>query len=172
MFEVTGIVGSILSGVITDLIYSYQSTKLAKMSNKLESIQIRMTLNLIYLLGIIISLHLFTFYLKEKASKIFIYSISSLLGFLCYGSISLLGTSAMEFTHKKYSGSSHAIAALASNIGAIFAGIPFGLLSRFYSWSLAFFVVEILAIFICVFSYFCKNSKCKFDVVPIDRKNK
>lgn len=139
-------------------------------SISVESIRIRMAANLVYLVFMIASLHMFTFYLGITSSNLLLVSIAFAMGFLCYGCISLLGMCAMEFAPKKFSGSSHAIAALASNLGAVFAGIPFGLISKFYSWRIAYFVIEVLAVFVALIAFLTRNRICKFDTIPIARK--
>lgn len=168
----SGIFGSIFSGVLTDYIYSRRQQQISNTSNQKttsnskesapEAIRIRMTACLVYLIISISALHFFAFYLANSSSRLLVYSISFILGFVCYGSNSLLGVCAMEFVPKKYSGSSHAIAALASNFGAVFAGVPFGFLCKIYSWRGAFFLVEVTAIFVFVFSIISRKRTCKF----------
>lgn len=170
IFEMSGIFGSIFSGVLTDYIYSRRQLISTASNQKTtnskepapEAIRIRMTACLVYLIISISALHFFAFYLTTSSSRLLVYSVSFILGFVCYGSNSLLGVCAMEFVPKKYSGSSHAIAALASNFGAVFAGVPFGFLCKIYSWRGAFFLVEVTAIFSFIFSIISRKRTCKF----------
>ena len=168
LFELSGIIGSVVSGILTDYIFSRQSTA----KKPMESIRIRMTVNLVYIFILVVSLHLFTFYLESTSNRLLLFTIAFIMGFLCYGSVNLLGICAMEFAPIKYSGSSHAVAALAANIGAVFAGIPFGFLSKLYSWSFAFLCVELLSIFIGLFSFLARNRMCKFEIISRERKIK
>lgn len=142
-----------------------------------ESINIRMIVNLIYFLGLILCLHLFNFFIDTNTSKLYLILIGSMSGFFCYGSISLLGVIAMEFTPKSFSGSSHAIASLAANLGAISAGLPFSLIAKLYSFKTGFVVVEFITCFVLVVLIVFKGSKSKFEVYKsygdrnVSRKN-
>ena len=92
-------------------------------------------------------------------------------GFLCYGSITLLGVMAMEFTTNEYSGTSHAIASLAANFGAICAGLPFSLMSKAYSWNFSFKIVEYFACFVLFVLLIFRNATKFFVPVSLVRKN-
>lgn len=116
-------------------------------------------------------MHLFNFYVKVGISDYFLMSISVAAGFLCYGSISLLGVMAMEFTTNEYVGTSHAIASLAANFGAIFAGLPFSLMSKAYSWNYSFKLVEYFACFVLFVLLVFRNSNSFFLPVMQERKN-
>ena len=178
IFELSGIFGSIFSGVLTDYVYTRQilansnhnKINPAKNEPVPESIRIRMSVSLIYLIIAIASLHILSFYVTSDSTRLFLFLISFVLGFVCYGSNSLLGVCAMEFAPKKYSGSSHAIAALAANLGAVFAGVPFGFLSKIYSWKGAFFVVEMSSLVIFIFSLISRKRMCKFETFSKKRK--
>ena len=188
LFELSGIFGSIFSGIVTDMIFSRkiknfeeknktcQSAKnksskiVQQVDKKPESIRIRMIANIIFLLGLILSMHFLNFFVDKDTNNLF--SIGAMGGFFCYGSISLLGIIAMEFTSKTFSGTSHGIASLAANFGAIFAGIPFGLVSKFYSWNFAFKFVEAFAITTFVFLILLRNSVSRFDEQKITTRTK
>ncbi len=120
-------VGSIASGIASDYIFHLRNKKrLLKHEKLLESpIQTRFQLITVMLILLIGCLHVFNFHLAKGATDLFIITIGSLAGIFCYGSHSLLGVVAMEFTAKEYSGTSHAIASLAANFGAIAAGNSF-----------------------------------------------
>jgi MFS transporter, OPA family, solute carrier family 37 (glycerol-6-phosphate transporter), member 4 len=94
-----------------------------------------------------------------------------LLGFLTYGSIALLGVIAMEFTSISFSGTSHAIASLAANIGAIVAGFPFSMISKYYTWRTGFKCIEVVSILVLIFLFLFRNAKSKFIPIPMSRKN-
>lgn len=116
-------------------------------------------------------MHLFNYYVKVGSSHLLIYTISTISGSLCYGSISLLGIMAMEFTTDEYSGTSHAIAALAANIGAIFAGLPFSLISKYYSWNFTFKLVEYFGIFVLLLLLIFRKSPKYFEPVSLQKKS-
>ena len=81
----------------------------------------------------------------------------------------------MEFTSVNFSGTSHAIASLSANIGAVVAGIPFGYISKLYTWNHAFKLVELLTLIITVVLFVFRNSKSKFESIKVIneyRKNK
>ena len=101
-----------------------------------------MPMLLFYILLLLISMHLFVYYIDSTTPSLIVISIGGLAGFSNYGSISLIGLMAMEFTPKSLSGTSHAIVTLAANLGAISAGLPFSLLSKFYSWKISFSVMQ------------------------------
>lgn len=171
IFELSGIGGSIISGVLTDYIYykklknyELKVSKEKSVGKKPESIRIRMVVNMIYVLGLIICLHLYNFFVSKNVSRVFLNQIAAMAGFFSYGSISLLGIIAMEFTPESFSGSSHAIASLAANLGSIFAGIPFGLLSRYYSWNTGFKCVQFLTCLVFLFMIMFRKSESKFEL--------
>ncbi len=158
VFEFSGIFGSILSGMITDYIYhKYKSIH--------ESTKIRMSLVRYFFIITIVTFHFFNYNLNKNSSDLFLITIGFVFGFCCYGSIALLGVIAMEFTSVNFSGTSHAIAALSANIGAVVAGIPFGYISRLYTWSYAFKLVELLTLIITVVLFIFRNSKSKFEYI-------
>jgi sugar phosphate permease len=179
-FEVAGIFGSLTAGSILDLIVYYGTKRAAqqqdqqmndvdqkKKKNSSTSANFRMPIVLIFLLLHSIFLHLFNYYSGgidgQPANKPLLYLVAVSCGFLSYGSISLLGVTAMQFAPKSISGTSHAIAALSANVGSIFAGLPFGLLSKYYSWNFAFKFVEALTIGMLVVAFLFRNSKSTFE---------
>lgn len=178
-FELSGIFGSIFSGVLTDMIFhcrtknKQKTTKKSNVPSKLTEtpIAIRFVLICIYVIALIICMHLFNYYVKVGSSHLLIYTISTISGSLCYGSISLLGIMAMEFTTDEYSGTSHAIAALAANIGAIFAGLPFSLISKYYSWNFTFKLVEYFGIFVLLLLLIFRKSPKYFEPVSLQKKS-
>ncbi|CAF0993887.1 unnamed protein product [Brachionus calyciflorus] len=178
IFEFSGIFGSVFSGILSDCIYYAKTKRYEELISKEKtisqqrpsSVKIRMGVNFIFFLGLILSLNLFNYFLHGKISLFFLLSIAGMAGFFSYGCISLLGVIAMEFTPKSFSGTSHAFASLAANFGAITAGIPFGYISKLYTWSYGFKLTEFSAIGVCFFLMLCWNSKSKLELVNINRK--
>lgn len=163
LFEFSGIFGSIFSGILTDTIYRYQIKSNQSKQSTTDPIRIRSLTNLIYFAGLLITMHLFNYHVNQTSSSLLLYSISALSGFFCYGQISLLGIMAMEYTSNSFSGTSHGVASLAANLGAIVAGLPFGLISKFYSWNFAFKCVEYSSLFVLSFILIFRNASTKFD---------
>jgi sugar phosphate permease len=134
-----------------------------------KPIKYRMIIVIVYLIGIFIFMHLFNFYIKKNSSDIkLIYSVSIGSGFLIYGCISLLGVMAMEFTSREFSGSSHAIASFSANVGSIFAGLPFSIISKLYSWNVAFKIVQACLVLVILCTLLFRN--CNSYFVPAKKK--
>lgn len=164
IFELSGIFGSLFSGILSDLIYNYMFRK-----NKQScSVYIRMMVNIVFFLGLFVSLHLFNYYLDSTISRNNLLIIGSLSGFFCFGCVSLLGIIAMEFTPKSFSGSSHAYASLAANLGSITAGLPFGYVSKLYTWSYGFRLTEVFAAAVMISLISCIFSKSKFEPYSVN----
>lgn len=167
-FECFGLIGSILTSLFTDYAYCYLKSKSLKnqeinsKTTSLQPIDIRMSLIRFYFLLMLFTLHLFNYHVDKSTRLSFLLIIGALAGFLCYSIISLLGVIAMEFVPNTISGTSHAIASLAGNIGAIFAGIPFGILSKHYTWNGAFKIVESMLLISVIYLFYNRNSKSKF----------
>ena len=176
LFELSGIFGSILSGLISDYMFSYIAKRQAGSKKKSDDqqdpgdtdstttpISFRMFLVRIYFVLLLASLHLFNYNVTDKnANDWLLMYIAISTGYLSYGVISLLGIMAMEFSPSKISGTSHAIAALAANIGAIFAGLPFGILSKHYTWNGAFKIIEVCTALVTLFLLLTYKATSKF----------
>lgn len=183
LFEVSGIFGSILSGLLSDFIYSYIVKRRAAAGKKDDDndqrsstttpISIRMSLVRVYFVLLLASLHLFNYHVTDakSTSDWLLMSIASATGFVSYGVISLLGVMAMEFSPSKISGTSHAIAALAANVGAILAGLPFGILSKHYTWNGAFKIIEVCTALVVLFLFLTRNATSRFETSVAKRKS-
>lgn len=171
-FEFAGIFGSIFVGMLSDCIFHYKNnSKETNTKTKETPINIRFILICINFFCLTVCMHLFNFHVKVGISDYFLMSISMTAGFLCYGSITLLGVMAMEFTTNEYSGTSHAIASLSANFGAICAGLPFSLMSKAYSWNFSFKIVEYFACFVLFVLLIFRNATKFFVPVSLVRKN-
>jgi len=166
-----GLFGTIFSGFITDLLFHYKTKKESKKKEQTSPIQIRFALIIIYMICLIICMHLFNFFVNVGVSDMLLMSIGSIAGALSYGSIALLGVIAMEFTTDEFSGTSHAIAALFANIGAVFAGLPFSIISRYFSWNFGFKLVEGFSLIVLIILIIFRNSKKLFVPITAERKN-
>jgi sugar phosphate permease len=171
-FEIAGIFGSLSAGSISDLIVYYRTKRvepeenMAKKLVTLSPTNLRMSIVLIFIFLHSIFLHIFNYYcggIGQPANKPLLYLVAASCGFFSYGSIALLGVMAMQFAPKAISGTSHSIAAFSANVGSIFAGLPFSLLSKYYSWNFAFKYVEALTIGMLVIAFLFRNSSSTFE---------
>ncbi len=167
-FEFMGIIGSVFSGFITDIIFHYKT--IGSKKKETSPIQIRFILIIIYIVCLIVVMHLFNFFVKVGVSDMLLLTVGSAAGALCYGSIALLGVMAMEFTTDEFAGTSHAVAALFANIGAVVAGLPFSVISRRYSWNFGFKLVEGFSLVVLIFLISIRNSKKLFLPTTTERK--
>ncbi len=163
-FEIAGLLSSIFSGFTTD--YFMAKKKLKKNSNS------RMPVLLFYMLLLLVSMFLFVYYITTGVSSVFVIFIGALAGFSTYGPITLLGVMAMEFTPKNLSGTSHGIVSLAANFGAICAGLPFSLLSKYYSWKFSFSVMQFFILFSFIVLFKFRNFDSNFKIEYSSKKEK
>ncbi|OQR71905.1 glucose-6-phosphate translocase-like [Tropilaelaps mercedesae] len=75
--------------------------------------------------------------------QLYIACLGAVLGAALYGNIALFGIIASESAPFHLSGSSHALAALAGNIGAIISGLPFSILATAMGWRAVFLLLEV-----------------------------
>ena len=127
---------------------------------------------LFYTLLLLISMHLFVYYIDSSSSSLLINLIGLLAGFSNQGPCILIGVMAMEFAPKSLSGTSHAIVALAANFGAICAGLPFSLLSKYYSWKFSFAIMQYIILASLVFLFKFRNYDSKFEIEDKTKKTK
>lgn len=138
--EFGGFFGGIAAGYLSDLYMKYVqkgNKELPKQGHP------RMTIALIFTMVTGVCLHLLYFHIDESSSAIFINQLGMLLGASVYGQIALLGVVATQSVDSDMSGTSHAIAALAANVGSIAAGLPFATIAKHYSWSQVFYILEV-----------------------------
>ena len=98
IFEIFGLFGSIFSGMMSDYLFYRKKSKTLKQGKAFEEkpIRYRLSIVLIYLIGIFASLHIFNFNVRKNSAYItLIYGIAIVSGFLINGCISLLGVMAM-----------------------------------------------------------------------------
>lgn len=141
--EFGGFFGGIAAGYLSDL---YMKSKLDGKRSLPSSGHPRMTVGLIFAIVTGSCLHLLYFNVSESSSAIFINQLGMLIGASVYGQIAIFGVVATQSVISEMSGTSHAIAALAANVGSIIAGLPFATLARLYSWSHVFFMLEAMTI--------------------------
>ena len=123
-----------------------------------------MPLLLFYMILLLISLHMFVYYIEKETHRLIIFLYGIFAGFSTYGPITLLGVMGMEFTPKNLAGTSHGIVTLAANIGAICAGLPFSILSKMYSWNAGFASMQLFVIFSLIILFITRNFNSKFEI--------
>lgn len=111
----------------------------------------------IFMVIVSASFHFLHFNVGLNTSQLFITVVGFVLGAGLYGPIAIYGVVATESAPSHLSGTSHAIVALAANIGAITSGLPFSYIAKKYSWATIFFLLEVLSISTVVIMLLCKN---------------
>lgn len=137
--EIGGLFGSISSGYITDkLVQKYGTSTVSSPRIPPMILFAFIQLACVYLLHTAVT------------STTSLWLISALIfgiGFSLYTAINLYGVLAVENGPPGLSGTSHAIVALAANVGATLAGIPLTTISKSYDWGGVFVVLELASLF-------------------------
>lgn len=134
--ESGGFFGGILAGMVTDVLVARHNRRLYKNNARIP-------------IAVFCSLiaagcfHLLVFNVDHSTSKIYIAGLGAVLGASLYGNITLFGIIASESAPFHLSGSSHALAALAGNIGAIVSGLPLSMLASAMGWRSVFLLLEV-----------------------------
>ncbi|GIY42333.1 glucose-6-phosphate exchanger SLC37A4 [Caerostris darwini] len=150
--ESGGFLGGILAGYLTDLVLKSRSPDASK-----ERGNPRMPMAAFFMVGVLGCLHLLQFSITEESSQLWISTIGFLLGAGFYGPIAIYGVVASESAPIHLSGTSHAVVALAANVGAIISGLPFSYIAKYYNWSAIFFILEITTAVNLVIMFLCRN---------------
>lgn len=165
--EFGGFFGGIAAGYLSDLYMKYT----LKGGKTLPSTgHPRMTVALFFALVTGISLHLFYYHVTDETSVIFINQLGILIGASLYGQIALFGVVATQSVVSEMSGTAHAIAALAANIGSIAAGLPFASIAKYYSWSDVFYILEIMMLSTIVFMFLVRNTSYRITMAEDSEK--
>lgn len=158
--EFGGFIGGVAAGYLSDL-YMKMSLK----GNVLPATgHPRMTIALLFAVVTGACLHLLYFYVSSSTSAIIINQIGMLLGGSVYGQIAIFGVVATQSVVSEMSGTSHAIAALAANVGSIIAGLPFASVAKHYSWSHVFFMLEVSTLATVVFMVLASKVSYRMDM--------
>ncbi|PFX34113.1 Glucose-6-phosphate translocase [Stylophora pistillata] len=137
--EIGGLFGSITSGYITDkLMLKYGNSTLSSPRVPPMIGFAFLQLACVYLLHTAVT---------SSTSLWFISTLIFGIGFSLYTAINLYGVLAMENSPPGLSGTSHAIVALAANVGATLAGIPLTAISKVYDWGGVFVCLELSSLF-------------------------
>ncbi|CAM1306205.1 SLC37A4 (predicted) [Pycnogonum litorale] len=154
-FETGGIAGGFLAGWASD----WARTKLKIEGNK------RMVVTIVLHVVLVLLLHFFLFNVTSSTSTVVFIFIGLMLGACIYGSIAIFGVVAVETVPPELSGTSHAVASLACNLGGIIGGLPVTLIASNYSWSFVFLILEIICVLSTSIMLLTRNT----DRMPIKR---
>lgn len=157
--EFGGFFGGIAAGYLSDL-YMKRTLRGGKVLP--PSGHPRMTIALVFATVTGFCLHLLYYNVSESTSVIFINQLGMLIGASVYGQIAIFGVVATQSVTSEMSGTAHAIAALAANVGSIVAGLPFATVARYYSWSHVFFILE--AITVATIAFMVMMSKVSYRI--------
>lgn len=147
--EVGGIIGSLLTGCISDYMVS-KSKNPGKTTSRLSFI---MCISLMQS----VAFYLFIFYVGTDSSQMWISFTSFSIGFCMYSIINLVGITSMEIAPKKLGGTAHSFAALGGNIGRIISGYPLSLVATQWSWQESFYVALGVSVSVAVISTICRK---------------
>lgn len=160
-FEFGGFFGGIAAGFLSDLYMKHKGN--------FTHGHPRMTIALLFAIATALGLYLFAL-VDMKSSPIFINQTGILLGAAVYAQIAILGVVATQSVDSSMSGTSHAIAALAANIGSIVAGLPVASIAKHYSWTQVFLILQATAIAIIGFLVLARNVRYKVELTGGSKK--
>lgn len=165
--EFGGFFGGIAAGYLSDL---YMKKTLGENGPLPLRGHPRMTVALGFALVTGICLHLLYHFVNQDTSAILINQLGMLIGASVYAQIAIFGVVATQSVVSEMSGTAHAIAALAANIGSIFAGLPLATLAKTYSWSHVIFILSCIAW--GTFMLMCVLRKVSYRMAATEKKNK
>jgi len=139
--EIGGLFGSIVSGYVTD--------KLVRKYGTSTSSSPRIPPMIGFAFIQLVCLCLLHTTVKSTSSLWLISALVFGIGFSLYTAINLYGVLAMENSPPGLSGTTHAIVALAANVGATLAGVPLATISKSYDWGGVFVALELASLFCC-----------------------
>lgn len=150
--ESGGFLGGILAGYLTDLLLKRQPLNVDRTRGN-----VRMPMAAAFMVCVLGCLHLLQFSITPDTSKLWISTIGFVLGAGFYGPIAIYGVVASESAPDNLSGTSHAVVALAANVGAIVSGLPFSYIAKYYNWSTIFFLLELIVGVNLIVMFLCRN---------------
>ncbi|KAJ8047998.1 Glucose-6-phosphate exchanger SLC37A4 [Holothuria leucospilota] len=132
-FNIGGTIGCMASGYITD--------KLVAMSAQRRLGSPRFPYLVLTSLCCFFSQYYMLRFTTPETSKLPLLVSAFIIGYCSYGAISLNGVLVVENSPVHLSGTSHALGALAGNVGQVIAGFPLSYVSSLYDWSVSFSLV-------------------------------
>ncbi|CAH1786139.1 unnamed protein product [Owenia fusiformis] len=152
--ETGGLIGSLLAGLLAD--------KLVKASAGKDIVYSpRMLVVLVEVAATTIGLYCLVFIIDANSSQVAIGAVGVLLGVCLYGLISLYGVMAVESVPTAISGRSHAVVALAANVGGVCAGLPLSYIAKLYSWGGAFSLLQLCVAAVTVLNLLTFRINCR-----------
>lgn len=165
--EFGGFFGGIAAGYLSDV---YMKRTLKGSTTLPARGHPRMTVALLFAIVTGACLHILYCYVHKDTSVIFINQLGMLIGASVYGQIAIFGVVATQSVISEMSGTAHAIAALAANVGSIAAGLPFATVAKYYSWSKVFFLLEATTIVTIAFMVAMSKISYRMDLKEASKK--
>ncbi|XP_033646641.1 glucose-6-phosphate exchanger SLC37A4-like [Asterias rubens] len=137
-YSIGAIVGSIASGYVTDKLIA-RASKQSKGSPRFIWFLIMEAVNLLFI-------HMFRTEVNLETSQVFLLLISFVMGVCQYSCFSVYGVVAIENAPAHLSGTSHAFAGMACNVGVLLAGFPLTYLAEMYNWGVVLMYLEIMSL--------------------------
>ncbi|CAH3019298.1 unnamed protein product [Porites evermanni] len=137
--EIGGLCGSLTSGYVTD--------KLVQKYGTSTSSSPRIPPMILFALVQLACIYLLHTGVTSTSSLWLISALVFGIGFSLYTAINLYGVLAIENGPPGLTGTTHAIVALAANVGATLAGIPLTTISKSYDWGGVFVALELASLF-------------------------
>ncbi|XP_038053488.1 glucose-6-phosphate exchanger SLC37A4-like isoform X2 [Patiria miniata] len=137
-YSIGAIVGSIVAGFVTDRLVA-RASKNSKSSPRFPWFMFMEAVNLM-------SIHIFRSLVTIETNKVLILTIGFLFGVAQYGAFSVYGVVAIENAPVHLSGTSHAFAAMACNVGVLMAGYPLTYIAERFDWSVVLMCLEAMSL--------------------------
>ncbi|GIY42328.1 glucose-6-phosphate exchanger SLC37A4 [Caerostris darwini] len=155
--ESGGILGRIVAGYLTDYLIQKQAEKPYPVSERTNRARTRLSVAILLMFISGLLLHALQSTVKESSSTAWIVCLAFVLGVSLYGPITLFGITASESAPTHLSGSAHAIASLAGNVGAMLSGFPFCYIAKLHGWSAVLVLLECAMGAAVVLMLACRN---------------
>ncbi|XP_072162958.1 glucose-6-phosphate exchanger SLC37A4-like [Diadema setosum] len=136
-YSLGAIVGSITSGFITDNLVARVSRR-SRGTPRYPWLLLMVAINLLFI-------YLLRNYIHASSYQEVILIVGLFLGVSQYSCVTLYGIITIESAPTHLSGTAHAFAALAANVGAILAGLPLTYISERFSWTHALYIMELVS---------------------------
>ncbi|GFY69174.1 glucose-6-phosphate exchanger SLC37A4 [Trichonephila inaurata madagascariensis] len=158
--ESGGFLGRITAGYLTDHLIQRQAMK-SDPSKRFSTSSCRLAVALFFMISNVIIIQAIQSTITESSSLAVIMSFGFVLGTTLYGPITVFGIVASESAPAHLSGSAHAVASLAGNVGAMISGFPFCYIAKQYNWSVVFFILKVATSAVVILILCCSNLQPK-----------
>ncbi|GFT90998.1 glucose-6-phosphate exchanger SLC37A4 [Nephila pilipes] len=159
-FEGGGFLGKITAGYLTDHLIRRQAMK-PDPNKRFSRSSCRLSVAIFFMICSVMIIQAMQSIVTESSSLVGIVSLSFVLGTTLYGPITIFGIVASESAPPHLSGSAHAVASLAGNVGAMISGFPFCYLAKQYNWTTVFFILQVAISTVFVLILCCRNLQPK-----------